>query len=519
MSERPSLQRRLRDYWWLPLGVVVLCVLAVLFESTAIEGFSPGFTAVPLDDAWIHFVYADNALRTGVLHYNPGQPAAGTSSLLWVLALALPIRLGIYAPVAAKLLGLLTQLALATLVFATLRRLADRRLAVVGALLVCADPIGMFAGLSGMEVLPYAALAFGAAAALAAGRTTWAGYLAGLTVIARPDGALLAGVVIVCGLWHEASTARGRPAGTRQLGRTALSLIGPPLLFGLAWAYLNWRATGRFLPASFHVRAGGWSTFFDLPPLGEIFGNLAEAGSFVGQPLQWMLYALGLVWIAWRRDARLWVFVIFPWLVTLLLAGEKLQILGGTFLGHRYIVPALPFFLFVQLLGAAFVFELLLEKRVLHRTYRKRYLPALIALAALALLIGDPRLVVRHTNDLRHEFAAACRDIERMDVAVGRWLADNTPPGARVGTFDAGAAAFFSGRETVDILGLNTPYTPPLSPSVIARLDYLVTFPKLSQGVQEPYADREVFRVEIADPVAVASSPLVVYRIAAPPEP
>ena len=40
----------------------------------------------PLDDAWIHQVYARSLVRDAALAYNPGTPEAGFSSLLWLLA-------------------------------------------------------------------------------------------------------------------------------------------------------------------------------------------------------------------------------------------------------------------------------------------------------------------------------------------------------------------------------------------------------------------------------------------------
>ncbi len=517
MESSPAIRRRLRPYWWTLPGAAVLILLTVAFECTAIDGFAPAFSAVPLDDAWIHFVYARNALETGILHYNPGEPAAGTSSLLWVLLLALPIKLGAYPPVAAKVLGLLAQFGLALLTFFALRKHAFAALGALGAILVCADPIAVFAALSGMEVLPYSLLAFAATLALIQGWYRAAGVLAGLTVIARPDGALLAGLVIVGGLVHVATTYRTSAQLRARLSHAAFWLILPPLLLGLFWAYLNFHATGRFLPASFYVRAGGLAFFTSLPPLTKIFHNLAAVGAFIGQPLQWMLYALGLLWIGWRRDVRLWLLVAFPWLLSILMAEQTLQIIGGTFLGHRYIVPALPFFLFVQLLGAAFVVELLLEKRVLHRTYRKRYLPGIAAVATLLLLVGDPRVAPRHLERQRTEYARACHEIQSMQVTIGKWLATRAAPGARIGTYDAGAIAFFSGRETIDILGLNSPGVAPLSPPVISRLDYLVTFPALSEDIEKPYAQREVFRVEFEKSTAVADKLMAVYRVQAEP--
>jgi hypothetical protein len=46
--------------------------------------------------------------------------------------------------------------------------------------------------------------------------------------------------------------------------------------------------------------------------------------------------------------------------------------------------------------------------------------------------------------------------INRMQVATGRWLAENTPTGATIGCDDVGAIGYFSGRRIFDLHGLVT---------------------------------------------------------------
>jgi len=267
------------------------------------------------------------------------------------------------------------------------------------------------------------------------------------------------------------------------------------------------------LPASFYVRAGGWEGLFAPPALAKVVADFAQAGSFIGHPWQWALYILGLLHVVMKRDVRLAPLVLFPWLLTYFLGNENLQIIGGTFLGHRYIVPGLPFFLVGQLFGGAFVTDLLFEKKILHRSYRKRFLPPLVAAITLLILIGDPRVVARRLDEQRAEYIRACADIEQMQVNIGRWLAANTPSDATIGTHDAGAIAYFSGRRIVDIFGLNTPHIKPLDPQMIARLDYLVTFAQQPPSVEAPYLAGEVYRVHLDKPTVVPAADMVVYKI------
>jgi hypothetical protein len=52
-------------------------------------------------------------------------------------------------------------------------------------------------------------------------------------------------------------------------------------------------------------------------------------------------------------------------------------------------------------------------------------------------------------------------DIEEMQVTVGRWVKDHTPPSARVALSDIGAITYFSDRRIVDTFGLVTPQVIP----------------------------------------------------------
>ena len=61
--------------------------------------------------------------------------------------------------------------------------------------------------------------------------------------------------------------------------------------------------------------------------------------------------------------------------------------------------------------------------------------------------------------DLRQgrDYAANVADINQMHVAMGQWLAANTPAEAVVASNDIGAIAYFSERRLLDIVGLATP--------------------------------------------------------------
>jgi len=104
-----------------------------------------------------------------------------------------------------------------------------------------------------------------------------------------------------------------------------------------------------------------------------------------------------------------------------------------------------------------------------------------IALGVLVVGLGGVALA-----RLPRQYARNVRNIAQMDVALGRWVDANVPPGERVAACDIGAIAFFGNRPVVDVLGLATPsLVSTQSPSHLRTLaamsglrpSYVIVFP------------------------------------------
>jgi hypothetical protein len=77
----------------------------------------------------------------------------------------------------------------------------------------------------------------------------------------------------------------------------------------------------------------------------------------------------------------------------------------------------------------------------------------LVALAfPLACGVGFAKLAPISVADLAVSAAA----INAQQVSLGQWAAEALPKDARLGVNDAGAIAFYSGRRTIDLVGLTT---------------------------------------------------------------
>ncbi len=76
------------------------------------------------------------------------------------------------------------------------------------------------------------------------------------------------------------------------------------------------------------------------------------------------------------------------------------------------------------------------------------------------------------------DYALFVQNIEDAHVAPARWIADHTPPGTVVAAEPIGAVRLFSGRPTVDLVGLTTP----------AQLGHYGDWPATQQLLQARHA-------------------------------
>jgi hypothetical protein len=108
------------------LAIVAVACLAALVNAHV-------FATTEVDDAYITFRYADNLARGLGPTYNPGEHVEGTSSFLFMLVLALPVRLGINALAMARVLGTAAFAGTVVLAYVTAASLARRWPRVLGA--------------------------------------------------------------------------------------------------------------------------------------------------------------------------------------------------------------------------------------------------------------------------------------------------------------------------------------------------------------------------------------------------
>ncbi len=417
----------------------------------------------PLDDAWIHQVYARNLALRGEWSFVPGEPSAGSTAPLWSALLAIGHILGLPPILWAVFLGWLGLTALAVMGYQFLNRCTDlphqTNLWIAGLLLL--EWHLVWAAGSGMETLVMALVPLVVVFWLAGEGPPWfwIGALVGLSAWIRPDGLTLLGPVALLA-FLKAPDWMSRLRLWALTARGWLSAFGPYLVF-------NRLLAGAWWPNTFYAKQAEYLTLRDLPLLLRYWGELQLPLIGVGALLfPGFLYA---VYRAWR--SRRWALLAAAiWWFGYL--GVYAWGLPVTYQHGRYLIPAMPVYF---LLGAVGLFEWALAAGLSR--------PAWIL--SRAWLVSAFLVLLAFWGFGARAYARDVAFIESEMVAVARWIGAQTPPEAVIAAHDIGAIGFFAERRLIDLAGLVSPDVIPFIRDEErlaeyldrAEADYLVTFP------------------------------------------
>jgi len=458
---------------------------ALWFLFDRAPGSAAALYGLPLDDAWIHMVYARSLAALHGLAYNPGQLETGSTSPLWAIAL-------VPATWAAQLLhvSVVIPAKITTLVTAVGASLAAARLVrglgfgiaaeIAAGLAIAADPSLAFAQVSGMEVMLAGAVALWALAELAQERYIIAGIAAGLAPLARPEMALL--TVIVLG------TAEWRLHLARASAKERLGVLLPTVIALGGWTTYCLAVSGYPLPNTFYAKFASRQDYV-VHNLLLIFTQILPASPWFAFGSGAALWAVGALAV-WRRGLVGRLFVVFPLLFLLGVSASQLISDAWPFYFLRYVLPAQVFIVAMVAVGAAVAAGWAWQRR------RQAFAPGL-AVGAGALIVASLARLPSALAERAHLFAWNCQNIEELDVATALWLRDNVPAGEAIDVIDAGAARYFGNHTIVDILGLNNHrlahHDPGVTPALVGA-HFLSVFPSAMPKLQNDPAWQVVYR-------------------------
>ena len=438
-----TLARRGRYVW--PAVVVGAALLAAILVFQLV---APGYLTrqgFPLDDAWIHAVYARELARTGMLAFNPGIPASGETSPLWAIVLA-PLHAVTSQPattvVLTKCAGLLLHGASVFLIaFALLRRIPQSRPEILlAAALTAGHPDLIAAAVSGMEV-PLATCVIGGIAMATLARSASAlAILGALAYAARPETAVVA-VVLPAAFWARTDFKAAVRLGAAGLAGAVMCV----LVLGIR----NHAVTGMYLPATFHAKVTpddqvSGSTyalrslvagFADMLGYMPLFG-FAEVTAIAAMTSIMLLLRQGAPELAKIGAAFFLTGVVYCAISFLLV--EPIDPMA--YYHQRYALPGVFLMAVALLLIVGGLVRL--ERRL------RLLLPVVVVIAAVAVATAAPKRFVRLASD--------ARNIDDVQVGMGRFL-QRAAPGENAWIADVGAIRFFGQAYVVDLVGLNSP--------------------------------------------------------------
>jgi 4-amino-4-deoxy-L-arabinose transferase-like glycosyltransferase len=493
------------DWPWLVSLLLVGCLTLAIFALNAYD-FTDGRGGAPLDDAWIHFQFARNLARGDGLSFNPGQPTSGSTAPLWTLLLAAVYFVGGEFPVAGQALSAACFLAALAATYEVGKRLTDSRWAGwLASVVVAINGRMVWAGLSGLETCLFATLTLLAIGAHVSDRAARryrlrTAALFGLAALSRPEGYLFFALALA-DLLFALIVQEQEPWRTRWRRFPIL----PTLLFAtivLPYLIFSLHTSGHLLPNTYRAKA----TVNLLPD--RDFLSLTAKYLILDNPLLLPFFLFGLILLIERAS-----------LLSLWSAGLPLvyAFLHAVLYQHgRYLIPLIPcnaVIGVVGLLGA--------RQMAVRRGWRWRGSQTRLAILVSLLVVAGTAWRLPTMASL---YAWNVDNVNEMHVALGHWVAENTPPDAVLALNDIGAITYVSERPVVDLAGLVTPEVVPIlrGPDRDSKLadfieeqdvQYVIIFPKWfpdlasRRGVLEP-----VHQVVLEHNTIVGGETMVVYR-------
>ena len=456
---------------------VIPTLIAILTVSVALAFLWPSPIAFPMDDTYIHFVYAQNLATHGKLFFSfPDEKGVATSSLLWVLLLAGGNLIGIPMFLLAKILGIASLACVGVGIYLLMRPIWTPLKAASAALLVSLSGNMIWFSLSGMETMLFLALGILCLLSYRAGRWGGLGFLLGLLTLTRPDGLFLIAALGLVELFSQ-----------RCLRRGFVTAASVAVLLAAPWfLYLKWR-TGSFLPTSAAAKQFGTAVAvkfllekYNLPVQFGFLSRLTYPVMWIGYLLEFALGGMALppprftvggmpqstgfafslwaipgcaliislvysagrkmftrqCWSTWLADAnRLPIWALVIWMFLHNLAYMILLPIPGT--ASRY--GALNYIVLWVAVVAGF-------SSFVKRPWVSAALAAFIALTAISNTLYWNRV-----------YDANIEHMIKVRIAAAQYVRDDLPAEENCGAFDVGAMRYFSGRPIVELAALVDP--------------------------------------------------------------
>lgn len=463
-----------------------------------------GALGFPLDDAWIHQVYARNLGTHFEFAFFAGQPSAGSTSPLWTILLALGYVLNVDFRGWAYGIGMGLLAASAFIVSrfkfevqgSTFGIHASRFMFYVAMLFILEWHL-VWSAVSGMEILLFIFLSLLLVERFLARERGWVlGLLAGLLTLTRPEGVVLAGLV---GLGMTFDFMPHAPRVTHHVWRIAC-YVGTFVLVMLPYLAFNWLVSGAIFPNTFYAKAAEYAILFERAPFVVRWLELLWT-PFIGAQV---LLIPGMLYIVVRlmRNREWRTLIPLAWVVVLpAVYAFRLPV---TYQHGRYEMPVIPFIIVYGMWGTIALFE---------------RINSWVIRTAWKISIGVTLVSFWVLGAMQYATDVAIIDCEMVQTA--RWVAANVPPDTVIAAHDIGALGYYYPRPFIDLAGLVSPEVIPFIRDESRLRDYLfarrtnllIVFPNWYATLTADPRFVPVFQTDCAVTRQAGEKNMVVYEI------
>jgi hypothetical protein len=424
----PLISQRLSSglRWGLPLLILIFLVRA-----------SNHFDYTP-DDTFIYLQFAKNVVAHHEISFNAGEPAYGTTSPLWLLAISTFRLLGADPLVSTKIFDLVLAGCSVVTIFYVMRALGgnDVYSLLAAGLLSCQAWFVRWAG-SGMETSLAVLLSSLFLLFLLKRRFFLLALTAGLLLLTRPEAAIpiaLSSLSATFVDWRSGEAMRGW-----------LWFAVGVVAVVLPWEVLALLHFGSIVPTTALAKSG-----FEFS-VGDMYATAVDLAQTMAVSDGGMVL-LGIVsYVLIRRSGHAGVVTgsvpLIAWCVGL----PIYYVLTSTNVVSRYTLVTTPAFIVLSVQLAARAVEV--------QSFGVATRRFLIAGALVPLVLNS----VLFEWMVKPQMELFATSMKSGFVAFGEWLRQNTPENTAVLVGDVGAIGYYSERKIYDAAGLVTPEFIPLA--------------------------------------------------------
>lgn len=442
--------------------ISVLLLLSVLLPYYYITyAFSVNnFNSFPLDDPWIHLTFAKNLAEYGSFSYFKNEiVTAGSTSPIYTLILTAGFLITKNEMWLSYILGILFFVLAVFYFYRTAGQTFPKEnwLAIAAALIFVFDKWINLISVTGMETTLYIFLLLACFYYYRKRNAVLFAVMLGLTFWARPDALAFIGAIAVDYLFllYVKNRSPKENEDIALYSRSDLLKIGV-VSGGIIAVYfiMNLMISGSLLPNTYGAKVGYYSpefrsrTDFLKIEVWEYFTESAYLLIFIPFVFGVIKLLSDSVRFKYNHNLAAAIFIF----ALIFIYWYKLPYAHRF---GRYLMPVLPFYILLAVYGGRMFFKWLAE-----------YLSEKNIINALNILLLVSTVFYFASSYISNKktYAEQSRHIYIRQVEAAKWLKNNTPEGAIVGTHDVGAIAFYSERKVVDVVGLINPeFIPKLN--------------------------------------------------------